>query len=559
MEYNFKGKTIPQLLEDSARRVPEQKALMVNKGDGNLNNVTYAELLERVRRLSSFIQREGFEKGSHIALLGKNSPEWATTYFAIQSAGYVVVPLDAALKSQELRHIIRHSDSTAIFLHSKHLDTVLDDGETLIEGIPYFELEKIDEYVNREVDPLPPRYPENDGSPAVIIYTSGTTGSPKGVILKHRNIVEDINSILLRIKVLPDDVFISVLPAHHVFEATGGFLTPIALGCGICYARALRGKEILEDIQASGATIILGVPLLFEKFYNGIRKALEAKGVLTSAMFYSALGISSLIDSVFGGNSGKVVMKKFRDKAGFGKLRLMVSGGAAIRTEVVEFFNSFGIDCLQGYGLTETSPVLAVNPPEKIKPASVGPPVDHVEIRIDGPNAEGIGEIQAKGGPVFEEYYKNPEATRETFTHDGWFKTGDLGKIDEDGYLYIMGRGKNLIVTCGGKNVYPEELEEKLSSSELVLESLVMAVRYGDCEEPFAILVPDFDAVDAHFDGAWTDEQLETIFKEIIENVNRNMAGYKRIKGFKIQREEFPKTSTRKIKRYLYIGKEIMV
>jgi len=237
----------------------------------------------------------------------------------------------------------------------------------------------------------------------------------------------------------------------------------------------------------------------------------------------------------------------------------MISGGAAIRPEIVEFFNHLGITFVQGYGLTETSPVIAVNPPDRNKPSSVGPAIAGVELKIGNPDENGVGEILVRGNPVFLQYYKNEEATREAFTEDGWFRTGDLGKIDDDGYLYILGRAKNLIVTKGGKNVYPEEIEEKINESEFVLESMVIGVRRGGAEEPFAIIVPNYDVIDEKISAGISDEQLQNLFRQIVDDVNRRMASYKRIKGFRIQSEEFPKTSTKKIKRYMFTGDEIDV
>jgi long-chain acyl-CoA synthetase len=243
-------------------------------------------------------------------------------------------------------------------------------------------------------------------------------------------------------------------------------------------------------------------------------------------------------------------------------MRLMVSGGAAIRPEIVSFFNSFGIDFVQGYGLSETSPVLCVNPIEKNKHESVGPAVGNCEIRIDnsestsedGHSQNNEGEIIAHGESVFKQYFKNPDATSATFTADGWFRTGDLGQIDEDGYLFITGRAKNLIVSPGGKNIHPEALEEMINQSEFVIESLVVGKTSG-CgtgEEPFAIIVPDIDALDNEIGSSFSDSEIRKFFGKIIEDINRKVAAYKRIKGFKLQYEEFPKTSTRKIKRYLY-------
>ena len=554
---DFKNKLIPHLLEESASRYPKRTALMVHRGNGDLREISYEKLLENVRKLASFIQRSGFRAGDHIALLGSNSPEWATAYFSILSAECVVIPLDSTQRLKEIRHIVRHSEAKGIFYDSRFACPLHE--ENGLNYLKEYLLDDILKYIEGEKNPLPPRYPDTDESPAAIIYTSGTTGSAKGVVLTHRNIVSDVVGIAKSVEILPADNFISVLPLHHCFEGTGGFLAPISIGCGICYARTLRAKEILEDIQASGATVILGVPLLFDKIHKGIVRGVGKKGFLVKAAFGSAIGLTKVLDGTISMRSGKALMKTFRKKAGFGNLRMMVSGGAAIKSDVIEFFNRFGVICIQGYGLSETSPVLTLNHVDTKKFGSVGPAIEGVRLKIDSPNSESIGEILAKGLPVFNGYYKNPDATNEAFNSEGWFRTGDLGRLDKDGFLYIVGRIKDVIVTSAGKNIYPEELEEKIDASRFVMESLVIGVTRGDNEEPFAIVVPDYEGLDSHFDGKWTDKDVERIFRELIESVNMQIAPYKRIKGFKVQQEEFQKTSTKKIKRYLYDIDEIRV
>lgn len=558
VDIKLSGLTIPQAVEQAASRDESRRALMVNIPGGEPRIISYGELVDSFKKVASFIQREGFPKGTHIALLGSNCPEWAIAYLGIQTAGCTVIPLDAQLRPQEHRHILRHSEAKAIFVSESFYQSLTEDSEDANVDIPCFIFEKMNGIIARETSPLPPSYPDTDSAPAAILYTSGTTGSPKGVILTHRNILADIEVMPQRLDLFPEDNFISVLPLHHAFEATCGFLLPLTLGCGICYARALRGKEILEDIQASNATIILGVPLLFEKFYIGIQRGLSEKGALASTMFNSAMGLTKIIDTAFRSHSGKSIMKPFRNKIGFAGLRLMVAGGAAIRPDIVEFFNSFGVICIQGYGLTETSPVLAANPSDNNKAESVGPPIKGVQIKIADPDKDGVGEVLAKGDPVFKEYFKNEEATRAAFTEDGWFKTGDLGMLDNEGYLILKGREKNVIVTAAGKNVYPEEIEEQINKSNYILESLVIGQVRNNTEEPYAIIVPDFDAL--YRDGKSTEEEdMELFFKEIINKVNEKIAPYKRVKNFKIQLEEFPKTSTRKIKRYLFDGKRIEI
>ncbi|MCK5833086.1 AMP-binding protein [bacterium] len=554
---NEKVSIVPQILEKTASRIPDRIAMMVFDGSGGSTELTYSELLQKVRKLASFLKHAGFKKGQHIAVLGKNSPEWAITYFAIQTVGCVTIPLDPALRPQELRYIIRHSDAAAIFNNERFTAPLRE--ENGFESIKQYNLEDIWKIMESEIEILPSFSNQDADLPASIIYTSGTTGSPKGVVLSHRNIIGDIDGMKKRVDLFSEDTFISVLPIHHSFEGTCGFLTPISIGSGICYARALRAKEILEDIQASNATIILGVPLLFDKIYKGIIKGVNKKGGIAKLAFGSVMGVTKLLDGTISRRAGIKTMKVFRKKAGFGNLRLMISGGAAIRPEIVDFFNYFGVTCLQGYGLSETSPVLAASPTTSKKSASVGPAISGVQLKIDLPNQDGVGEILARGVPVFQGYYKNPEATRDAFTPDGWFKTGDLGKIDDEGFLFISGRAKDVIVTAAGKNVYPDEIEEKINASKLVTESIIIGVKHANSEEPFAIIVPDLDGLDKYFSKKWTDDDVEKVMKELIEKVNNQIAPYKRIKGFKIQQEEFPKTSTKKIKRYLYYGKGIRI
>ncbi len=548
---------IPKLLQNSAANFPNKPALARNDGSGNLITLSYGDFWSRAVKIASFLRRSGFGHGDNIALVGQNSFEWSIAYFAIQCSGCTVVPLDSMQKPAELRHIVRHSSAKALFYDAKFKAIIEDEEELLFPELPSFDLKKLDGIARAEASPSHPHLDYPDSTPAVIIYTSGTTGSPKGVVLTHKNILANLADILRRINFSEKDTFLSVLPAHHAFEATCGFLTPITMGCTVCFSRVLRAKELLEDIATADATLMVGVPMLFEKFHAGIIKGVEKKGFVARQLFGSAMGASKLIDGVFGGHAGKLLMKPFRRKAGFGKMRLMVSGGAAVKPEVVRFFNNFGISFLQGYGLSETSPVLSANPEGKNKPETVGPPLESVTVRIANPDANGIGEIQARGASIFGGYYKNPSASDEAFTNDGWFRTGDLGFLDSEGYITIAGREKNLIVTAGGKNVYPEEIEEKLSCSPFVLECLIIGQQRDADEEVFAIIVPNFDALDEFYHTSLSDSALEGIFKEIVEKVNSSMASYKRIRGFRLQQEEFPKTSTKKIKRYLFSGKKI--
>jgi long-chain acyl-CoA synthetase len=365
------------------------------------------------------------------------------------------------------------------------------------------------------------------------------------------------------IDITHSDSMISVLPLHHTFEATAGFLFPLYTGCSITYARSLKSKELIEDIKNSGTTLMVGVPLLFEKMYEGMRRNLKKlplpKRTLVNLLFMTSQGASALGKK----DLGVVLFKSLREKAGLNTVKHFVSGGAALPPYISEFFNLLGIRLYQGYGLTETSPVLTANPPYAMKHSTVGLPLPGVEVKIINEDNNGIGEIVAKGPNIFPCYYKNPQATAETF-QDEWFLTGDLGWIDEEGYLTITGRKKNLLVTGGGKNVYPEEIEALLNQQPHILESLVLGVPRpgGMGDEVEALIVPNYEVLDKEAEEnniKWTPEQIEAVIKKEIAEVCTRLAEYKRIKKFSVHPEELAKTSTKKIKRYLYQQKYLEV
>ncbi len=523
---------------------------------------TYSQVLEMVKGVGGYLKSKGFEKGDRAAILGENCPEWAISYFGIQWAGGVCVPLDSRAAPVDWEHFLRHSESKFIFVSNRYLDDILEikekvenlqeiitfpeprEGASFLNEVASFK-DKLEVPVDRDPDEL-----------AIILYTSGTTGTSKGVMLSHRNIIADIEAILKVFEFTEKDHLFSVLPIHHVFEGTCGFLTPVYVGAKITYARSLKPNELLEDLRETEPTIFLSVPLLLEKLYLGIQKNIKKLPPLKKTIFKALSGIANVLNPVTGGKASKALFKSVREKMGFGRIRYIVSGGAALPPWVGKGYEKFGFPIYQGYGLSETSPVVSVNPPEKNKLESVGPPVPGVEVKIFDPDENGIGEIAVKGDIVMLGYYKDKKATEKVF-RDGWFLTGDLGYIDEDGYIYITGRKKSVIVTRGGKNIYPEEIEEKLLQSPLVKECLALARIHPKTKTEMihVIIYPDYEEIDnrAKEQGVDVTEDLikEWIEKEI-EEVNKKLADYKKIRSFSLRDEEFPKTTTQKIKRYLF-------
>ena len=566
----LKGLTIPELLDRSIRLYGDRLSLYAYTGE-NFQGITYAELGKRVKLFALDLVEMGLQKGDKVGLISGNRPEWGIAYLGILSANGVTVPLDPSLKGSELKHILRESHAKMVVASSRYIPdmeealTDLDSLERIIsmddkqrENIVPFQ--KMLERGEGGSNELP--YPEQDDL-ASLIFTSGTTGSSKGVMLTHRNIVSDIWGIYQAIDIYPEDNFLSVLPIHHTFECTCGFLIPLGKGARIYYARSLKSKQLLEDMRNTKTAVLIGVPLLFEKMLGSLRKGIKKKSPLTQFLFNTNLGLCGTANKVFGINPGKVLFKGLREKAGLSTLRLMVCGGAPLSPEIPEVFDLLGIRFLQGYGLTETSPVLCVNPFKKPKYASAGPPIPGAEIKIVDPDENGTGEIAARGDMIMKGYFQNEKASAEVF-EEGWFLTGDSGWIDKDGYVYITGRKKDMIVTRAGKNIYPEELEYQLNKSPFILESLVLGRRVGEGkgEEPYAIIVPDyeyFDYIAEQEKKEFDEKKIEGTIKEEIANCCSNIADYKRIKGFEIREEEFEKTSTRKIKRYLFKHKIVPI
>ncbi|MCK4655427.1 MAG: AMP-binding protein, partial [candidate division Zixibacteria bacterium] len=345
-----------------------------------------------------------------------------------------------------------------------------------------------------------------------------------------------------------DDVVLSILPLHHAFECTCGFLNSMSLGCKVVFARSYKSTELVEDMRDNGVSYMCGVPLLYEKMYLGFRRKIARSSVFKRGLFKTLFSISAYGQKRHW-SWGRGLFKSMRDKAGMGSLRMLVSGGAAIPIEISRFFSAIGIAMLQGYGLSETSPVLSVNPVELNKFDSIGPPLDGVELRIDNPDQSGVGEIVVNGPMVMLGYYKNDAATAAVL-RQGWFFTGDVGCVDSDGYMYITGRSKNVIVSAAGKNIHPEEIEALLNESLYILESLVLGRKApnSNVEDVTAVIVPDLDAM---MEGE--QRSVRDIIQTEVASVCSRLADFKRIKKYYIRNEELPKTSTRKVKRCLEI------
>ncbi len=540
--------TLFEAFEESVRESPDQVALKADGGRGK--HYTYREVADLVSKLANGLLTPEFASQVEIGLLSENRPEWPITYLAITAAGKTVVPIDANLKPSEIAYVIDHAKLGVVFTSRKFESQLRQQYPHL--KLVSFEHDSPNSWKNYLKD-RPPQSPlENEV--AVLIYTSGTTGSPKAVKLTHRNLLANIEGIRPTLPFGKDDTFLSVLPLHHTFEATCGFLVPLMSGATIVYARSLKSKDIREDIQFNKTTIMCGVPLLYEKLHHSVLRGIQS-APLTKRAVVKVLYVVSSLGWTLGGKWGKPLFRGLRARAGLESMRMFVSGGAALPPNINRFFNLLGFDFQQGYGMTECSPVISVNRPDDNKFGSVGPPLPNVEVRIHEPDKSGVGEIIVRSECITPGYKDNPEKTAELIK-DSWLYTGDLGKLS-GGHLWITGRKKSLIVSAAGKNIYPEQIEEALMESRFVLETVVFGrkKRGKQGEEVCAIVVPDLEQFRTEYSLTLQSPDMEVINRVIggeVARINRQMADYKRITSFKVQLEELEKTSVKKVKRYVY-------
>lgn len=576
-DYIVKGrkgyKTVLEMVEASCKQYAKKVAMQIKVG-GIYERNTYEELWHKLNSVAKALRKMVLLPKERVAVYSENRPEWGIAYLGIARAGGIVVPLDAQLGPAEIEYILNHSKVKFIFTSKRLIDNVKEVWKEVrsLKKIICFDNVKpeknvttLNELIEKGEKAKIIFMPKPKPSTLLaILYTSGTTGVAKGVMLTHKNIISDIELSSQMLLFDENDTFLSVLPIHHSFECTAGFLTPLYNGATITYAESLKSANILANIRETNVTLMLGVPLLFEKLYKGIEKAIKEKPLPVQLMFKTMRFIVKTVRKLTGKKIGREVFKSLREKAGLSTIRFFVSGGGPLRPDIAEAFDDLGLTILQGYGLTETSPVVSVSTLEYMNYYSVGLPLPEVQVRIANPDENGIGEILVKGDIVMKGYYKNKKATKEVIKN-GWFYTGDLGYIDKDGFIYITGRKKNVIVTAGGKNVYPEEIEEKINASPFILESMVYGEQVSEKdrgETISALIVPDYQAIDEYgrkLGIKFTEEKIQHLINNEIKKICAKLPAYKRITNFKIHSEELAKTSTRKIKRYLYLERKYKV
>ena len=528
--------TLPELVGYSTDKYGDNVAYRTPRGSA-VYELTYGRVLDLVAKFARHLKELGIERGDHVGLLGENRPEWGISLFALSWIGAVAIPLDARASLDSHNFILSFSSAKAVIVSAAYMNDISSIAPGLSRLRNVIPMDNIEDVCSRYATGQPMENVPPD-SLLEILFTSGTTGDPKGVMLSHRNIMSNVDDVQRTISYGPADRAFSILPVHHSYECTGGLISTFGSGMSVFYGRGLKPRDLLEDMKLARPTIWLSAPLILEKLYQRIHKEITGQ-----------TGIKKLLTSVA---PRSFIKRKIRQSLGFDDIRLIISGGAALPGWLSSGLSQYGLDVIQGYGLSEASPLITVNPPSSPRHESIGMviPSNDVEIRdIDG---EGNGEITAKGPNIMLGYYKNQAATEEALTRDGWLLTGDIGYFDEDGYLYITGRKKFVIVTKGGKNVYPEEIEEKLTKSPLIEEALVFS---PDDAQIQALIFPQMEEAQKRIERMGEDvtpENIWMLLRHEIRNINRELEPYKKIGHFAVRLEEFPKTTTRKIKRYLF-------
>ncbi len=529
--------TIPQMVRISASRNADRQCFtsFVPKK----RSWTYSEAIQRIESLAGKLQHDGLTPGMQVGLTGKNSPEWAFAYLAILFAGGIVVPIDHMLSSKDTLRLLERAECSMLLVDSEKFDFFA--GQKSIKKLYGLEPELANFILDLPQESFEP-VDRDEHDTAAILFTSGTTGDSKGVMLSHQNIVADCYLAQGHMTLYPTDVFYALLPLHHSYSMLAVFMESLSVGAETVFTPQLAVSQVLKDLKQGNVTMFLGVPMLFNKLLKGLMRGVREKSVVLYRIIRGLMALSGFIKKVLGVNIGTWLFRGLRGKLSMDRIRICISGGGPLPVSTLKQFNQLGLSFVQGYGLTETSPIITLNPTNSKQASSVGLPLPQADIRIIDADEEGIGEIVVKGPMIMQGYYRNEEATKEVFTSDGYFKTGDMGYMDSKSYVYLTGRKKLLIVTEGGKNVYPEEIEDMFQLYDEIEQIMVRGYELDKAMRTEGIEALVYPNQDMNV----SDERIA----EIIGAVNRELLPYQRILRHTVRSEPMPMTTTKKIKRH---------
>lgn len=560
-----KYSNLKEMLNQTQESFGEKTAFYLD-GDTieNSRKVTYNEFIKDINGLGTAMIEMGL-KGKRIAVISENRYEWEVAYLAISCGTGVVVPLDKALQIEEIESLIIRSEVEAIFYSKKYdefMNKIQKNGTSKLKYFISMDLEKNDfnKFSQKEITQKGKELLEggnkefveakiNNEEMNIMLFTSGTTSKSKSVMLSHKNLCTNMIDIRECFEIDETDRFLSFLPLHHTFECTVGFLYPISVGSTIVFSKGVR--HIATELKNFQITAMISVPALIEKMYDKVIKAIEEKGKLSTVK--KGILLSNALLKVGIDIKGKLFKEIYQNLGGH--LRILVVGGAALSPEKEKGFWDLGFNVLQGYGLTETSPVIAAELTKQKRIGSIGKKMPSLEVKIENPDEKGIGELLVKGNSIMLGYYENEEANDEVFDKEGWFHTGDLAKIDKDGYIYISGRKKFVIVLKNGKNVFPEEIESLIDNSNLIKESMVFGMPDNDGDVTIGVkVVYDKEYIQTEF-GNISEEEIKNKVWNWIKEVNKTLPKYKYVKKLILTDEELTKTTTLKIKRNIEMKK----
>ena len=547
---------LKDMLKKSGKKYENEIAYQIKKEAGTYQNITHKEVREMIDALGTALINMGL-KNKRIAVIGENRLEWEIAYLAIVCGTGIVVPLDKSLPENELRNLIERSEVEAIFYSQKYesiLENAKNEGVGKLKHLISMDLKQHQKGIYAETELIEVgkkliqqgnkefiEAPIDNQKMSIMLFTSGTTQKSKIVALSHNNICSNLMDIASILDISENDIFLSFLPLHHVFECTVGFLFALYKGAKTVFCDSMR--HILENMKEYHVTVMASVPAIYEKIFKILRKQIEKQGRLEEILQKEEQYRNESMEKK------KEVFQEIHDMLG-GNVRLLISGAASLEAGIEEKYRLLGINLVQGYGLTETSPVIAIGTKKHYKVGSIGKAVPSVKAKIVNVNQEGVGELVVQGPNIMLEYFANKQETKKAII-DGWFYTGDLAKIDEEGYIFICGRNKSVIVLKNGKNIFPEEMENLLNRIEGIEETFVFGKQMSDDKNDikiFAKLVYDEEIVENTY-KVKGKEQIYEVINEKIKEINKTMPHYKSIKGIILTQEPLIKTTTNKIKR----------
>ena len=544
--------TIYEMFSISAARFPQRPCFTTF--DPHRKTLTYAQVDELIKKAAAHMISAGVRKGDKVTLNGKNSVQWAIAYLAINYIGAVIVPIDNQLHIDRVQRLASFADSVYLIADFDVISKMdkEDDWFRSLKGMMCLKghMDEADNIMELEEEQIYPSQSHECEDLAAILFTSGTTGNEKGAMLSNKNIVSDVYAAACDMNVKETDVLYALLPLHHSYACTTVLLETVKHGAECVFGHGIIVSRMINDMKQGKVTVFMGIPLLYNKLLAGIMKQVREKGQLTWIVVKTAMAVNGWFKKHFHITPLKGFFnKKILSNLGMDNNKFLICGAGPLSPQVFKQYQQFGLDFLQGYGLTEASPVLTLNPIEKFKVESIGKALPMMDIIIAEPNEEGIGEIRVKGPNITSGYYKDKENTEKLFDENGYMKTGDLAIVDKDGYFILKGRAKNIIVTEGGKNVYPEEIEDAFQTCANIEQILVRGYQQKKdvpCEAIEAVIYPSPDYYkEKNMDKAAVTADIE----ETVKLVNKSLVGYKKIEKITILDQPMDMTTTKKIKR----------